>query len=285
MNDALLDGLPDPVARAVGHVPREDTQLLELAVEPPGLLGSESRVAANTRTFILGWDPLPPEEQDGTYVTANGDDDYEVVLYVTRWVLLQAAEAVRAPLASLLGSLAREVARRGAHGEAVLHAGAYPRLVGTGGVGPLLPDPDGDDDHLDTDADAASRIAAASKGGETVGDATLGARHGPAAAMPGMRLVSDGWEPIGLAAVQDLVQARLGPVDLDRTPVSLEPANSPAAGCPACDGQRFGYPAELAGSAERMCAPHHTAAMEVIAGATVVPSAATPRAGRRSGPG
>jgi hypothetical protein len=145
------------------------------------------------------------------------------------------------------------------------HAGAYPRLVGTGGVGPLLPDPDGDDDHLDADDDAASRIAAASKGGETVGDATLGARHGPAAATPGMRLVSDGWEPIGLAAVQDLVQARLGPVDLDRMPVSLEPANSPAAGCPACDGQRFGYPAELAGSAERMCAPHHTAAMEVIA--------------------
>jgi hypothetical protein len=255
VSSAPLEGLPHAVAEAMAHVPIDDAQLLELAVDPPGLGENELRVAANTRVFIHGWDPLPPEQRDGSYVTVNGDgDDYEVVLYLTRWVLLEAAEAVHAPVASLLGSLTGEVARRGARHEVTLRAGAYPKLVRTGDVASLLPDADGEDDHLDVGDDQV-----------VGGSAEIGVVRGPAAPLPNIRLVSDGWEPIGLAAIQDLVQAALGPVDLDRTPVTLDPATSPFTGCPACEGQRFAYPAELAAAAERMCASHHTAAMEVVA--------------------
>ena len=47
----------------------------------------------------------------------------------------------------------------------------------------------------------------------------------PGASLPGLRLelVSNGWDPIGLGAIQDLVQEAYGPVDLDRSTVSLAP--------------------------------------------------------------
>jgi SEC-C motif len=40
--------------------------------------------------------------------------------------------------------------------------------------------------------------------------------------LPAIRLASSGWEPIGLGAIQDLVQEAFGPVDLEQTPVRLE---------------------------------------------------------------
>src|SRR3954447_22989830 len=78
-------------------------------------------------------------------------------------------------------------------------------------------------------------------------------------------LAHEGWEPICLGAIQDLVQAELGPVDLDRSRVALEPVAAPTPGCPGCDGERFGFPAELAGAQEAMCAAHADRAAAIIA--------------------
>ncbi len=143
----LLEGRSDPVVRAISHLPGDDTCLLEVAVDPPGLAGGELRVASDTRVFVLGWDPPQPEQRDASHVTVNGDDD-EVVLYRARWVLLGDADYLGTSVASLLGALVREVAPRGARQEMTLQAGAYSRRVHAGHVASLLPAPEGDDDHL-----------------------------------------------------------------------------------------------------------------------------------------
>ena len=73
---------------------------------------------------------------------------------------------------------------------------------------------------------------------------------------PVVEMVSADWAPIGLGAIQDLAQEAFGPVDLDRSPVRLPAADEPAAGCPACAGGRFGFPAELLDAQAEMCAVH-----------------------------
>lgn len=113
-------------------------------------------------------------------------------------------------------------------------------------------------------------------GGETVA-AVLGAFAGrapgllsevgspPARPAPEIELASSGWEPIGLGAIQDLVEERFGPVDLDRSAVRLEPVGVPRPGCPACAGQRFGFPAELDEERAAMCAAHAGQARAITA--------------------
>lgn len=62
--------------------------------------------------------------------------------------------------------------------------------------------------------------------------------------------------PDDVGAIQDLVQEAFGPVDLDRSAVRLDPHGAPEPSCPACAGQRFGVPAELAEHGPAMCAAH-----------------------------
>jgi tetratricopeptide (TPR) repeat protein len=82
---------------------------------------------------------------------------------------------------------------------------------------------------------------------------------------PEFKPAGEGWEPIGLGAIQDLVQARFGPVDLDRSTVALDAVAQPERGCPACAGERFGFPAELADAQAEMCPPHARRAAEITA--------------------
>jgi tetratricopeptide (TPR) repeat protein len=71
---------------------------------------------------------------------------------------------------------------------------------------------------------------------------------------------------MGLGAIQDLAQERYGPVDLDRSPVRLQPATESTPECPACAGGRFGFPAELDDRRAAMCAQHAEHAQRIIAG-------------------
>jgi hypothetical protein len=68
------------------------------------------------------------------------------------------------------------------------------------------------------------------------------------------------WGPIGFGALLDLVQEAFGPVDLDRSAVTLDPVDPPSEDCAACAGQSFGYPTQLEEAREGFCAPHDAAA-------------------------
>jgi tetratricopeptide (TPR) repeat protein len=137
-----------------------------------------------------------------------------------------------APLAgaeALLGDLCRSVVDVGASQELLLTSGAYAQLAFAGKVPDLL-----------SATGALSPIEP-----------------------PEFEPAGDGWEPTGLGAIQDLVQAQFGPVDLDRSTVRLAAVAEPAPGCPACAGERFGFPAELAEAQAEMCAPHARQAAEI----------------------
>lgn len=82
---------------------------------------------------------------------------------------------------------------------------------------------------------------------------------------PEFEAARGGWEPIGLGAIQDLVQARFGPVDLDRSPVGLDGVAEPQPACPACAGRRLRFPAELADEQAAMCPAHARLAAETTA--------------------
>jgi len=87
---------------------------------------------------------------------------------------------------------------------------------------------------------------------------------GLALGVPEIRLVSPGWEDIGLGAITDIVQHAFGPVDLDRSVVELAAVARPRSGCPACLGRRFGFPGELAQAQAMMCPVHRAEAEAVI---------------------
>jgi SEC-C motif-containing protein len=80
-----------------------------------------------------------------------------------------------------------------------------------------------------------------------------------------VRTAAQGWEPLGLGGIQDLVQEAFGPVDLDRSPVRLDPVEPPDARCAACRGERFGFPADLETAGPLLCSPHRAAARTAAA--------------------
>ncbi|MGH2841607.1 MAG: SEC-C metal-binding domain-containing protein, partial [Solirubrobacteraceae bacterium] len=81
--------------------------------------------------------------------------------------------------------------------------------------------------------------------------------------VPVVEMRSDGWEDVGLGALQDLVHDAFGDVQLDRSPVKLAPVDPEDDDCPACDGERFGFPSGLEQAQEHLCAGHVAAAKQV----------------------
>jgi len=227
----LFAGLPEDVRAALAGPPADEKALLELQPFWPGLDGAEARVAARLRLFLLTWDPLGwLEDRPLGSATATGDgDQYEVVLYLPLQVVLRHARMLEATVAESLALWAESVVAVGAAHEALLVAGGYPGLAAKGTVPELLSEPR---------AERAFRS-------------------------PTIRLAAPGWEPIGLGAIQDLVQDAFGPVDLDRTAVRLQPASRSDPRCPACAGRRFGFPAELEEAREEMCRTHSSQAERV----------------------
>ena len=210
----------------LADAPAHERSLLELRAQWPSLPDAHARVAARLRVFVLTWDPLGQWAPSDARATATGDGDgFELVLYVPL-ADLQAADS-----ADLLGELCRSVLEIGVEQELLLSSGAYAQLAAAGKAPDLL----------------AARGALSALG------------------QPAFAAAGAGWAPIGLGAIQDGVQARFGPVDLDRSRVKLEPVAALAPDCPACAGQRFGFPAELADAQAAMCAPHADRAAAIVA--------------------
>jgi hypothetical protein len=236
--DELYADLPDEVAQRLADPPVTEKKLLELGVIWAGLSGAQARVAELLRVFLITWDPLErlAERPEG-FATINVDaDGSEVVVYVPVWSLVEAARARRTTVVTVLAAMA---------GSAVVSAAA--------GVVDATGEPT-----------EPSRRGTRERPVDGTGDILASRAAGAALGPPTIRLVSPDWGDIGLGAITDIVRHAFGPVDLDRSPVELAPVVSRHAGCPACAGRRFGFPADLAEAQARMCPTHHAKADTVI---------------------
>jgi hypothetical protein len=226
----LLSGLPEEVRRLLGAPPVTEKKLLELGVSWAGLPSGQARMAKLLRLFVITWDPLEwlADRPDG-FATVNADlGGVELVVYVPVWSVVEEAAEQGSTVAAVLAAMA---------GSAVVTAAARELSIALGaGAGPARRSPD-----LLSD-----RAAGAALGG------------------PEIRLVSPGWEDIGLGAITDIVQHAFGPVELDRSAVALAAVGRPRSGCPACAGRRFGFPADLAEARPAMCPAHRVKADAVI---------------------
>ena len=222
--------LPGDVVEVMAGAPLQEKVLAELGVAWPGLSEPRARMAEALRLFLVTWDPLEHHVPRRTaFASVNaGPPGLEVVVYIPVWVLMAAAGREER-VADVVGELGGSAVVVAAANEEAVVSGRYPALAGRGSVPHLLDQ----------------------------------RRAGAGLGMPSVTLVSEGWEPIGLGAISDVVQDALGPVDLERSPVELAACVEPAAGCPACGARRFGFPGELGGAAPAMCPAHRAEADRV----------------------
>ena len=213
--------------------PQAEYVLLEFALDWPGLHGVEERLAAALRLFVITRDPLDWLPDRGcAWATANADGDtLELPVYITRDEVQQQMQGAAGHLETTLGTVGESVLVAATQCQGSIFAGAYPELAFRREVPRLLDQP--------------------------AGSSSLGA---PEIAMP-----SAGWEPVGLGAIQDLVQDAFGPVDFDRSAVTLHPAGVSDRDCVARAGGRFGFPGELAEAEAEMCDAHRSEASIVTA--------------------
>lgn len=224
--------LDDPL-ELLAAPPLERYSLLELSVEWDELVGVEAQLASALRLFVITRDPLDwIPDRGSAWATSNSDGDtLEVPVYVTLEEVQRRVAAVGRELADALAPLCERVVLSAVAQQGVVLAGAYPELAFRGEVAPLL-----------SPGSSAGRLGT-----------------------PRVGLHCPGWEPVGLGAIQDLVQEAFGPVDFDRSKVILAPTGPRRLGCPACAGQRFGFPAELDDARELMCGAHAALAGEITA--------------------
>jgi hypothetical protein len=214
--------------------PKDEYALLEFALDWPGLRGVEAQLAAALRLFVITRDPLDWLADRGcAWATANADGDtLELPVYITRAEVQRQLRAGGGHLGTTLGTVGESVLVAATQSQGSIFAGAYPDLAFRGEVPRLLDQP--------------------------AGSGGLGA---PEIAMP-----SADWEPVGLGAIQDLVQDAFGPVDFDRSTVALHPTGVLDPECVACaGGRRFGFPGELADAEAEMCDAHRSEADTVTA--------------------
>lgn len=154
--------------------PEDEYALLEFALDWPGLHGVEAQLAAALRLFVITRDPLDWLADRGcAWATANANGDtLELPVYITRDEVQRQMHAGGTDLETTLGTVGESVLVTAAQCQGSIFAGAYPDLAFHGEVPRLLDQPPG-------------------LGG-------LGA--------PGLAVRSADWEPVGLGAIQDLVQ-------------------------------------------------------------------------------
>ena len=226
----LMPSPPADLRAALDAAPADERVLLELRLTWPALDEARARIAARLRVFLVTWDPLDWHDRPLARATATGDGDgCEVVLYVALDDL-RASAGTSEDIAVVLGDLAGSVLSVGAAYEQALVAGVYPQLAYDGKAPGLLSE--------------VGRLSGLDP--------------------PALSLRSGDWEPIGLGAIQDLVQEAFGPVDLDRSPVRLAPVARSVDGCPGCAERRLGFPGDIADAQAQMCPPHAQQAQDVI---------------------
>ena len=224
--------VPRDPTQLLAAPPVDDHALLELQLRWDGFDGAPARVAAGLRLFVITRDPLDwIPERGHAWSTVNADGDtFELVVYVTLEAVRHAI-ADGGDLATAVGRFGEAAVRAGAAAEPMLIPGAQPALAAAGRAPRLL-------DALDDPG-------------------SLGT--------PAVRTAAQGWAPVGLGAIQDLVQEAFGPVDLDRSTVRLDPVEPPDAHCAACRGERFAFPADLETARPLLCSPHRDAARTATA--------------------
>jgi len=243
VGEDLLRGLPDELRPLLAAPPVTEKKLLELSVTWTGLPAAPARAAEWLRLFVITWDPLErqPTRPDG-FATVNVGPGVELVVYLPFWSLVERAAGSGDTIAEVLAAMA---------GSAVVVAVAAGQPV-TSAEEPVVAAQPPDVRR----GRPARRLLVPDLLSDPAGGLALG--H------PAFRLVSAGWDDIGLGAITDVVQHAFGPVDLDRSPVMLAPAAGPDLDCPAGPGRPFGFPAGLAEAAARMCPPHRAEAGKVI---------------------
>ena len=240
----------DPL-ELLAATPPEEYALLELGLEWEDRGGIESMLGAALRLFVITRDPLGWIPGRGNaWATVNSDGDVlELPVYVTHDEVQRRLVAAGGELTPALAALGETVVTNAARCEGIVLAGAYPDMASRGALPRLL----------DNEVDA------------------------PVLGTPVVSVQSEGWEPIGLGAIQDLVQDAFGPVDLDRSAVALRPVATPRASCPACAGERFGFPADLGEAQAMMCADHQTQADDVTASRLARAQTSNPAGWRATG--
>jgi hypothetical protein len=234
--EQLYAYLPVGLRQLLADPPVTEKKLLEIDVAWTGLSGAQARMAEQLRVFVITWDPLErlATRPDG-FATVNVDaDGSELVVYIPVWSLVEAARAQHTTVSAVLAAMA---------GSAVVTATRVAEATVESTMASRSGRPRGRASDTDLLADRAA--------GAALGTPTIG-------------LIAPGWESIGLGAITDIAQHAFGPVDLDRSLVALAPVATRHAGCPACAGRRFEFPADLAEARARMCPTHHAKAETVI---------------------
>jgi hypothetical protein len=247
---ALAPRSDDPLGLLVAP-PGDEYALLEFALDWDSVVGAEAQLAAALRVFVITRDPLDwLADRGSAWATSNADGDaLELPVYVVRDEV-QRRVGTR-DLATAIGPIGEMAVTAAALCQGTVFAGAYPELAFRGEIPRLLERP--------TDA------------------ARLGT--------PAISVRSTGWEPMGLGAIQDLVQDAFGPVDFDRSSVALRPTDEPQAGCPACAGGHFRFPGDLAEAQTAMCGTHRAEAHAVTASRIARARASNPAGWRAIGKG
>jgi hypothetical protein len=175
---------------------------------------------------VLAW--IPGRGEAWTGVTVD-DEVLEVDVYVALPAVLRAMEEHGGDVEAAIAPYAASAMQAALANEELLISGDYYARAIAGEVPRLLDDLDGD--------------------------------HG-AFGRPSIQ-VRRSWAPIGFGALLDLVEEAFGRVDLDRTPVALDPVDPPADDCPACKGLTFGFPTDLEEARKGMCAAHDARARAI----------------------
>lgn len=221
----------DPAALILA-APEEEFALIELRLDwPPSLDIHPAHKQLWLRCFVITADPLgwiPDRGEAWTAVTVD-DEVLEVDLYLTVAAVRAGMEEADGDVAAAVGRYASAVMAAALAREEELLEDDYPRRAARGEVPRLLADLDADHGDLGTPAVLAKRS----------------------------------WAEVGLGALTDLVQHAFGAVALDRSNVILKPVTPATEGCPACQGQQFGYPSSLENAKKTLCEPHQAAAKVV----------------------
>lgn len=221
----------DP-AELIAAAPDDEFALVELRLDWPHDLEIYPRHRQLwVRLFVITGDVLawiPDRGEAWTGVTVD-DEVLEVDIYVTLPAVLRGMEENDGDVAAAIAPYASTVMQAALDHEELLVAGDYHARVLTGDAPRLLDD--------------------------------LGGDHG-AFGIPEIQ-ARRSWAPLGFGALIDLVQEAFGPIDLDRTPVALDPVDTPADDCPACKGLTFGFPTDLEDARKAMCATHDARASAI----------------------
>ncbi|MDX6676117.1 MAG: uncharacterized protein QOE31_169 [Solirubrobacteraceae bacterium] len=221
----------DPIT-LLGDAPDDEFALLELRLDwPPDLEIYPKKYQLWLRFFVMTGDPLAwiADRGEAWGATTHDDEVLELDVYVTLPALRREIEAHDGDLGAAVGRWAAPAMQTGLKYELVLATDDYHDRAVAGKLPRLLDDVGGDRGIW---------------------------------AKPTIQ-VRQPWGPIGLGALQDLVQEAFGSVDLDRSDVTLDPVEPSYDDCAACEGRAFHFPSGLEEAREGFCGAHKAAAREV----------------------